>query len=60
MLNFATESDASYGLVDKFISTFSTADDEKHNIACIKLLMVKSQTGPPYVFAGITDESLSV
>ena len=59
-IKFATKSTVLYGLVDKFISVSSAVSESKHNLACVKLLSVKDQSGPPHIFTGVTNESLKL
>ena len=54
-IKFATKSTVLYGLVDKFISVSSAVSESKHNLACVKLLSVKDQSGPPHIFTGVTE-----
>ena len=58
-IKFVAESNVMYGLVSKFMSC-TALTEEKHNIACVKVLNVRDQIGPPHTFTGVTDESLKI
>lgn len=60
-IKFVAESNMMYGLVSKFMSVSCAApSEEKHSIACVKVLNVRDQIGPPHTFTGVTDESLKL
>ena len=48
------------GLLANLSVSCTAPIEEKHNIACVKILNVRDQIGPPHTFTEITDESLKI
>ena len=48
------------GLLANLSISCTSPTEEKHNIACVKILNVRDQIGPPHTCTEITDKSLKI